>query len=166
MADIWFTSDTHFFHTNIIKYCDRPFYSVEEMNEIMVQRWNAVVKPQDKVWHLGDVAMKCTDKQLNSLLKRLNGHKRLTVGNHDNVKSPAIQNNFEKIELWYGNKDWGITFSHIPQLLDHLRDGMFNGHGHIHTNMMEDKQYINLCVEHRNYMPTHLDQIRLEMRNV
>ena len=53
---IWFTSDTHFFHNNIIDYCKRPFVNAEEMNEYIIKQWNSVVKPQDEVYHLGDFA--------------------------------------------------------------------------------------------------------------
>jgi len=57
MAKVFFTSDTHFNHVNIIKYCSRPFSSVEEMNREMIARWNSVVGPEDTVFHLGDFAM-------------------------------------------------------------------------------------------------------------
>ena len=57
MPSIWFTSDTHFSHCNIIKYCNRPFKDVDEMNKILIQNWNNVVRPDDIVWHLGDFAL-------------------------------------------------------------------------------------------------------------
>jgi len=173
MADIWFISDTHFFHDNILKFTGqsgeriRPqFTSVDEMNWEMVERWNSVVKPQDKVWHLGDVAFKTSVKaaELNNLLKNLHGHKRLLVGNHDNVKSPALLNNFEKIDLWKGFRDQDFTCSHIPLRLDSLRDGSVNVHGHIHEKKMKEPGYVNVCVEGRNYTPVHIDEIAAEVR--
>lgn len=176
MADIWFISDTHFFHDNILNFVDSDgkfirgqFGSVDEMNWTMVENWNSVVKPQDKVWHLGDVAFKTTAKAeaVAHLLKSLNGHKRLVVGNHDNLKAPALVNNFEKIELWKGFPDKylnkAFTCSHIPLRLDSLRDGKTNVHGHLHQNLMAEKGYITVCVEHRNYTPVHLDQILYEV---
>lgn len=173
MADIWFISDHHFFHENILKFTDdsgnkiRPeFATVDEMNWAMVERWNSVVKPQDKVWHLGDVAFKTTEKaaELDHLLGALHGHKRMLVGNHDNIKSPAILRHFHKIELWKGFKDEGFTCSHIPLRLDSLRDGTVNVHGHIHQNLMKERGYINVCVEVRNYTPVHMDEIITEVR--
>lgn len=175
MANIWFTSDTHFFHENILKFVDhtgvriRPGYSsAEEMNRDMVERWNAVIKPQDKVWHLGDVAFKTVEKadELDLLLGMLNGHKRMIVGNHDNLKSMVLQRHFEKIELWKGFKTEGFTCSHIPLRLDSLRDGTVNVHGHIHQNLMSEPGYINVCVETRNYTPVHMDQLIAEVRQV
>lgn len=169
MAEKWFISDTHFFHENIIQYCARPFKDAQFMNEYMIDQWNKCVHPSDKVYHLGDVACGYggDDKKLGDLLSRLNGKKRLVLGNHDNAKSVALQKYFEKIELWCGQKEWGFTCSHIPLPLNHLRGGAHmtcNVHGHIHNALEEDPHYINMCVEHRLYAPTHLDQILKEVK--
>lgn len=168
MAEKWFISDTHFFHDNIIQYCGRPFKDAEFMNEYMVDQWNKCVKPQDKVYHLGDVACGYggNDQKLGWLLGRLNGKKRLITGNHDNLKSPALHKHFEKIELWKGFKKEGFTCAHIPLPLKALRDGDFQVHGHIHNNLEDDPHYINVCVEHRSYAPVHMDQILLEIKKV
>lgn len=168
MAEKWFISDTHFFHANIIQYCGRPFKDAQFMNEYMIDGWNSTVMPQDKIYHLGDVACGFggDDKKLGQLLSRLTGHKRLIHGNHDNVKSVSIQKHFEKIELWYGRKEWGFTCSHIPLPLNHLRDGSFNVHGHIHNNIEDDPHYINVCVEHTSYLPIHIDEILKRIKAV
>src|SRR5688572_21270703 len=102
MAEIWVISDTHFNHENIIKYCGRPFKDAKSMNECMVERWNETVKPQDKVYHLGDVYMGGgfdREHTLN-LLCNLNGKKRLILGNHDNGKDQILQRVFQKIDVW------------------------------------------------------------------
>lgn len=172
MKNIWFISDHHFFHDNILKFTGsdgnliRPgFESVDQMNWFMVERWNSVVKLEDHVWHLGDVCFKSTAKadEVANLLRSLNGHKRLVVGNHDNLKAPSILNNFEKIELWRGFRDEGFTCSHIPLRLESLRDGNVCVHGHIHQNLMKEPGYINVCVEVRDYTPVHMDQIIAEV---
>lgn len=168
MADKWFTSDTHFMHENIIQYCGRPFANAELMDEFLIEQWNMLIRPQDKVYHLGDVACGFggDDKRLGNLLSRLNGHKRLILGNHDNAKSVALQKHFDKIELWYGRKEWGFTCTHIPCILSKLRDGNFNVHGHIHNAFEEDPHYINVCVEVCNYRPMNIDEIFEEIKKV
>jgi calcineurin-like phosphoesterase family protein len=75
----FFTADTHFNHANIIKYCNRPFKDVTEMNEVMIKNWNAVVKSNDSVYHIGDFAF----GDCKSILDRLNGKITMIVGSHD-----------------------------------------------------------------------------------
>jgi len=166
MAEKWFISDTHFCHENIIRYCGRPFANAELMNTYMIKTWNERVAPSDKVYHLGDVACGYggNEKAL-SFLHALNGKKRLIVGNHDNLKSPTLHKVFDKIELWYGNKDWGFTCSHIPLPIAHLRDGDVCVHGHTHNNWVEGR-YINVCVENTMYAPYHIEEIFKEIKKL
>ena len=79
---IFITSDNHFNHKNIIKYCDRPFDSVEEMNEAMIERWNETVSKDDVVLHLGDFC-KGNVWMIKQIRERLNGTIILIIGNHD-----------------------------------------------------------------------------------
>ena len=83
---VYFTSDTHFGHENIIKWCRRPYSSVEEMNEKLIENWNSVVGPDDIVFHLGDFAFGGSGLW-KEVLSRLNGKKYLIIGNHDEKKS-------------------------------------------------------------------------------
>lgn len=78
----WFTADLHIGHANIIRYCDRPFADVEDMNAVLVQRWNQVVGPDDEVWVLGDVALGPIHDSL-AVVGELQGRKLLLSGNHD-----------------------------------------------------------------------------------
>lgn len=79
---VFFTSDTHFNHANIIRFCNRPFADVGEMNERLIENWNSVVGPDDIVFHLGDFAWGGSDVW-TTMLNCLNGHKTLIIGNHD-----------------------------------------------------------------------------------
>jgi calcineurin-like phosphoesterase family protein len=79
---IFFTSDLHFGHANIIQYCNRPFNSVEHMNGVLMSNWNSVVTEDDKVIVLGDFAMGKISETL-PVAERLNGMKFLVPGNHD-----------------------------------------------------------------------------------
>lgn len=69
---IYFISDTHFCHSNIIKYCDRPFKDVKEMNETIINNWNNIVTNEDIVYHLGDFCLS-TDDEIKNIFNRLNG---------------------------------------------------------------------------------------------
>ena len=173
----WFISDTHFFHGNILKFTDkdgnriRPFNSLNEMHEIMIERWNSLVKDQDYVYHLGDVTFRY-DGAFNNLMSRLKGRKRLIIGNHDKIWNPALQINFEKADLWKGFSEknegvkTGFTASHFPLPKNGLRDGSFNVHGHIHQNSSPEKHQINVSVEVRNYFPVHIDTIIEEINKL
>lgn len=164
MVDIWVVSDTHFGHENIIKYCNRPFSHAREMNEILIHRWNEVVKPKDHVYHFGDVVFCHKDRNqemLDEVMPRLNGHKRLVLGNHDNVL-PMISyaEYFEKILVWRLFNEGGQTpliLTHVPIHESSFGKAQVNVHGHIHDNPSPRGPYINACVEKTNYTPVHLD---------
>ena len=95
---IYFTSDTHFNHARIIELANRPFKTVEEMNETIIRNWNARVREDDVVYHLGDFAMAPRDK-IGELRSRLNGHIILVLGNHDYIRRGQIcEENFEIIK--------------------------------------------------------------------
>ena len=162
MAAIWLVSDTHFGHANIITYCSRPFTCVEDMDEAMVERWNRVVRPQDHVYHLGDVAMKA-DRL--AIVKRLNGHKRLVRGNHDIFKTKQyLAAGFDEI---HGVRVLnGLVMTHIP--IHPASLGRFTGnvHGHIHNNDGGDygPRYLNVSVEAIDYTPITLEDAAERLR--
>jgi calcineurin-like phosphoesterase family protein len=90
MSKKFFTADHHFGHENIIKHCHRPFASAEEMNRVMVERWNSVVKPNDIVYHVGDIAYKFNRKGLQAIREQLHGQIYLVPGNHDKVATQML----------------------------------------------------------------------------
>ena len=167
--DKWFISDTHFFHANILKFVDdagkriRPFDSLEEMHEYMIEKWNRVVKDNDYVYHLGDVTFQYHGL-FNNLMHRLKGKKRLIVGNHDKIWNPALINNFEKVDLWKGFSEYNFTAVHIPLMLQSLRDGAYCVHGHVHQRSLNNPNYINVSVEVRDYTPVNIDEIGEEIK--
>lgn len=77
----FFTSDTHYSHRNVIKYCNRPFKDEEKMNEAMIANYNSVVSPGDVVYHLGDFAFEKDRAKLEWIMSRLNGEKHIIWGN-------------------------------------------------------------------------------------
>lgn len=178
MSDIWFISDPHFGHDNIIKFIGldgqpvRPgFKDIQHMDMTIVNNWNSTVKPGDKVYCLGDFGNP-------NFAKLLHGKKRLILGNHD-VKLPQLMEVFQKISLirWWNIDGISFVCSHCPIRFDAdslpRRQVQFNVHGHIHEKSvwLEDKpdtldlRYVNLCVEHTNYTPVHIDDLVKIMKN-
>jgi calcineurin-like phosphoesterase family protein len=163
---IFVVSDTHFGHVNILRFkndVDKPirpnFKDVDDMNEVMIRNWNSVVTPQDKVYHLGDVFFGPKDKA-DSILSRLNGKKRLILGNHDDGKSEVLHKHFQKIMMWRIFKEYSTVLSHVPLHETTLHEGsQFNVHGHIHQNQSPSKHHICACVEHINYTPVLLEDL-------
>lgn len=164
--NIWVTSDTHFNHGNILKFKNsddtpvRDFDSVHEMNEVMVDNWNSVVKPGDKVYHLGDVFFG-SKYHFKSLWPRLKGSKRLIVGNHDDVKFLSSGGFFQKVMLWRLFKEFGLILTHVPIHVDSFRVGSKNVHGHIHSNPSPEGPYQCVCVEQTNYTPVNIEELRV-----
>lgn len=165
MRDIYIISDTHFGHENILKFTGfdggpvREFHDVHHMNEYMVERWNKTIKDNDIVYHLGDVYF----GKGHQMLSRLRGRKRLILGNHDNGKSEHLLNNFEKILMWRDFKEFDCILSHVPLHESALYKRKYNLHGHVHKGdhrgLMQDKRYINCCVEVRDYTPVHIEEL-------
>ena len=171
--DIWVISDTHLNHNNIIKYCNRPFKTASEMDWSMVENWNKVVKPQDKIYHLGDVYMKASKGYIENLLSKLNGHKRLILGNHDNGKDQILQRYFEKIDVWRMFPEFNLLLTHIPVHESTLginqnnsKRQLVNIHGHIHQNESPTKRHINVCVEQINYTPIHIEELTQRAKKI
>ena len=81
-SKLWVTSDTHFCHENIIKYCNRPFQNIEDMNDILIANWNSVVKPDDDIIIAGDFIHSGNLQIVHSIIDRLHGNKWLVYGNH------------------------------------------------------------------------------------
>lgn len=174
MSEIYFSSDHHLGHANILTFKNyngtplRIFDNVDAMNDCMINRHNAIVKPQDKVYFLGDVVI---NKKYLPLLERFNGHKRLVRGNHDIEDTSIYMKYFEDI---YGVRVFSkekFICSHIPIHPDCLSRWKVNVHGHLHGNKIlerinleefkpaYDKRYLSVCMEQIDYTPIHIDVI-------
>lgn len=162
----WLVSDTHFFHEKMLTFEDgRPeFSSVEEMNSVMIDRWNSVVKPGDRVYHLGDVAAGAYQEEaLGKLLRSLHGRKKLIVGNHDPLKLYGVGGWFKEVVYWNNLKDFRMVLSHMPlhaQTLGEKPGRTFNIHGHIHRKESPTLRHYCVCVEQINYTPVNLEELR------
>lgn len=164
MSEVWLISDTHFGHKNILGFKRddgsplRNFDTCHDMDMTMVENWNKVVKPTDKVYHLGDVAF--TDAGLK-LLGLCNGHKRLVKGNHDQFKTRRYMEHFEEI---YGVRQIdGFWMTHVPMHIGSLNRAKANIHGHLHANKVQgelSEKYFNVSVECIGYTPINFDIIK------
>ncbi|WP_019910383.1 metallophosphoesterase [Paenibacillus sp. HW567] len=160
MSNVFFTSDHHFGHKLIIDFESRPFKNVEEMDRVMIERWNSTVVPQDTVFHLGDFSFRKLE-DTRSIVSALNGYKILILGNHDRSRGRSwwLEAGFNEVSeypLIY--KDF-FFLSHEPMYMNkHMP--YVNVHGHIHGQKYEGKNYFNLCVEHWDYTPLSFQQIR------
>lgn len=180
----WFTSDLHFYHTNVIAYCNRPFTSVEEMNEMLVKNWNETVGPDDLVYVLGDFSLAIRPVEL--FTKRLNGRKILVSGNHDwchpaNKKARGdrmagmvakyIENGFEAVyqHMVIHVDGEEINLSHMPYREDDTDQRFFNHRlinngnwlfcGHVHEKWQRKGNMINVGVDVWNMRPVALETL-------
>ena len=146
---IFITADHHFHHKNIIEYCNRPFKTVDEMDKVLIEKWNNKVGKDDLVIHLGDFALG-TKEKVKETREKLNGTIILIKGNHDKVIKKFL---VVKDSLQIGN----IIFSHRPIPKKDIPKGCINVHGHIHEK--ESLSGINVSVEKTNYEPLLLDEL-------
>jgi len=176
--DIWFFSDHHFSHENILSFTDgntgeliRPLFTdVAHMDEYMLEMWNADIKPGDLVWHGGDITFD-KKKFVDKILNRLHGKIRITVGNHDDIKFLAGLGRIEKLVESRRFDEFGFVYSHQqkhPETLWNHRQQKFmaNVHGHIHQNPAPAGKYINVSVENTQYKPIHIETLRQMVSNL
>ncbi|MGX6428119.1 metallophosphatase [Levilactobacillus yonginensis] len=163
----FFTSDTHFFHKDLLgdnDFAPRPFANVDEMNQTIIDNWNARVAPGDTVYHLGDIALYFTrpasksDEAVFEVLSQLNGNLELIKGNHDSralFKHLAANNYVDHGEdkfrfhdvgalIKYDHRQYYMT--HYPMMLG-IVNQIINLHGHIHHYAVPVKENINVGVD-------------------
>ena len=165
MSNVWFTSDQHFFHNNVIKYCNRPFETVEEMNATMIANWNAVVAKGDSVYMLGDFAFVNKTAQAEAIIGQLNGHIHWVYGNHDakikGAKGVAWAGDYKEV------KHMGYKFvcCHYPMVTwNGCHRGTIMLHGHCHGTLPDDGRLLrfDVGVDSFNFTPVSGD-VLIEM---
>jgi len=170
MPSVFLVSDTHFGHMGVCKFTRndgvtklRPYATPEEMDEDMIAKWNAKVKPTDKVYHLGDVVI---NRRALPTLARLNGDKVLIRGNHDIFRDDEYRQYFRELRAYHVMN--GMILSHIPIHSDSLGRFGTNIHGHLHANrvMTEvwgkyevDTRYHCVCVEQTDFAPILFEDV-------
>lgn len=167
MANIWFTADDHINHTNIIKHTNRPFASIEEMDNVLINNWNSVVAPNDTVYVLGDFVWFKRTSATQSYLDRLKGKKILIMGNHDDnrtakaswqevydLKTIRIDNQFIVLSH-YGMRTWDKSFH-----------GSWCLFGHSHSRLPPYGKSFDVGVDCWNYTPISYDFVRDKMKEL
>ena len=170
---IFFTSDTHFNHNKGFLYEPRGFKSIEEHDEKIIENWNSIVKPEDIVYHRGDVMLGDIEAGIDCL-KRLNGHIYIAIGNHDTqarIKAYAACRNIEAVEFGYRIKQGKKTciLTHYPTItnnVDNIRVPNFYGHTHQSTNFYNPyKDMYHVGVDSHNCYPVLIESALKELYN-
>lgn len=183
---IYFTSDQHFGHNNIITYCNRPYSSIEEMNEGLINNFNSIVNKDDITYHLGDF---CLSKKYINLISQLNGTHHLITGNHDSCYpwkgfkdkylTPYLDNGFSTVqrELELEIDGLGLCLlNHMPYDGDSRETDRYKEFrpirkdyhkylfcGHVHEKWVTCSNMINVGVDVWNYSPVSIEQIKNQL---
>lgn len=169
MSNTFLCSDLHLSHRGIVKFLredgvtkERPWDTIEEMNEALISNWNSVVRPHDTVYNLGDVVI---NRSALPILHRLNGIKVLVKGNHDVFRVSEYLEHFKDIQ---GSATLdGFICTHIPIHPISLGRWKGNIHGHLHSkrvmtyNNQIDPRYFCVSMEHINYTPLALEDLKV-----
>src|ERR1019366_10068301 len=178
---VWFSSDFHMSHQNIILYCQRPFPNIEEMNRGLIERHNALVQPDDDVWHLGDFSL--SEKVVPGILAQMNGNHYLVAGNHDRCHAANGAKHKDAITryLSYGFKEvhqetrlGPFLLNHLPYIGDHkggherfpafrpVDDGktwLIHGHEHGRLGKITGSHSIDVGVDVWDYQPVKYETL-------
>ena len=135
---IYFTADLHFGHANVIKHCNRPYASAEEMDAELIRNWNATVKPKDEIYILGDFTMRPA-AEAHRYLAQLNGSKYFIRGNHDKFLKgfETYEHDFKWVKDYHVLKHDGyrLVLFHFPILeWDQYYRGAIHLYGHVHNS--------------------------------
>jgi calcineurin-like phosphoesterase family protein len=173
MSNIWFTSDHHFGHKNIIKFTNRPFSSVEEMDETLIARWNEKIGAEDIVYHLGDFALTSSSK-LRDILKRLNGKIHLITGNHETA-ALECKAQFEWIKDYYEltvedadaykGQRFIVLFHYAMRVWNASHHGSWHLYGHSHGDLPDDNSSLSFDagVDCHDFYPISYNEVKAIM---
>jgi len=159
----WFTADLHFGHANIIRFCSRPFGSVEEMDACLIDNWNSCVARNDRVIVVGDFAYRIEERRLRAIFGKLNGQKALVIGNHDNAATLALPwampprdilrirvDDETVVACHYALRDWpGREAVHV--------------YGHAHGTLPGNARSLDVGVDCWNYRPVTLAEVQARL---
>jgi len=189
----YYTSDPHFSHARILELCNRPFGSVEEMNEALIYNYNTTIRSRDRLIFMGDVALGKIADSL-PLINRIKGYKVLVPGNHDRIWPskemdkyrerfmPEYKKVFDEVwpQICYGHvKNIPVMFSHLPYTGDsHSAEDRYQEFrpsdeeglplicGHVHEKWKVSGRQVNCGVDVWDFKPVHEDQLEEELKKL
>lgn len=168
----WVTSDTHFGHANILKYDKRPFKTIQEHDEKLVENWNNTVGDEDEVYHVGDFSFDAKPEQVHDRLRMLKGIKHLIYGNHDKIARKCTRDKFpfgwHSVQPYLEVKweDQKVCLFHYRMTVwNRSHHGSWALHGHSHGSLpklMNSKTFDvgTMCWD---YTPISFERVREEM---
>lgn len=177
---VFFTADHHFGHANIIRYCERPFLNVKEMDDALVNMWNSVVEKEDFVFHLGDFTLGDLDR-FSSITRRLNGRIHIVPGGHDHrwlerfVYLSAASNSKHPVRVLaplvtidikeYGEaEDDIIVLCHYAmRVWDRSHYGSYHLYGHSHGNLPPITNSLDVGVDVHDFFPVSWGEVKRKM---
>lgn len=171
MSKLFFTSDHHFGHANIIKFCDRPFANVDEMNQTMIKQWNEKISPEDEVYHLGDFGVTKDYESIARILDQLNGTKYLIAGNHEGA-AMTNRKKFKWIKDYHELKVQDeeckngvqriVLFHYAMRVWRGDSRGNWQLYGHSHGNLPDEKDCLafDVGVDCHNFYPLSYPEVK------
>jgi len=167
---VFFTSDHHFSHTNIIKYCDRPFINSFEMDQKLISNWNSVVQKGDIVYHLGDFMFwRKTDYDADHYLSNLNGNKILITGNHDRestINAKGWKEVHRTIHETKINDQFIVMCHYSMQTWNGSHHNSWHLFGHSHGKLPGIGKSFDVGVDSWNYTPISFEQVKEKMNSL
>lgn len=164
--EVFFTADTHFGHTNIIEFCNRPFATVEDMNERLIENWNIFIKNKDIVYHLGDFAW----RKPHEVIDRLNGQIHLILGNHDygrlNLEMKAKFRSVSDIKICRTVEPHIMLSHYAMRSWYRAQHGVGHLFGHSHGKLPPHGKSFDIGVDCWNYSPVPYDMVRDKMETL
>lgn len=163
MDNVYFTGDQHFFHKNVISFCNRPFNNVKQMNSSIISNHNEVVKPGDICYHLGDLAFipKSQTQKLENIVGSLNGTNILIMGNHDEVHPFTYMNmGFASVHTSLElpeDKRFNLIHDPAASIIDKNKYWI---HAHLHDMYRILNNCVNVGVDVWNQYPVSLETIQ------
>jgi calcineurin-like phosphoesterase family protein len=168
--NVFFISDHHLGHNNVLKYCNRPFPTTELMRDCLIGNHNKLVSTDDIVVFVGDVAFLDSHAKVNEILNQMNGYKILVLGNHDIERDRYEHYVFDEIcvskafQHTFNERLINFVLTHYPftNVPEDMYFNTLNIHGHIHDKLSKEEHQINVSVEAVNYKPIHFNDILIK----